>query len=221
MDRPEIRHLCGGLFIVFEGLDGAGKTTQARRLVNRLQQESYDAVCFKEPTDGPWGQKLRALARHGRQGVRPETELEWFLADRRQDVDQNIRPALARGQVVVLDRYYFSTMAYQGALGYDPELIQRRNEAFAPLPDLLFLLEIAPHQGLRRLQRDRQPDAFERLEYLEGVAALFAQMRFPYLQRLPATLEPADTHAHIWQAVQVALRYSCKPMVTETSGKEK
>ena len=148
---------------------------------------------------------------HGRHGVSTATELEWFLADRRQDVEQNIRPALAGGQVVVLDRYYFSTMAYQGALGCDPALIQRRNEAFAPPPDLLFLLDIAPAQGLQRVHRHRQPDAFERLEYLERVAALFAEMQFPYLRRLPAILAPEVTQARIWQAVQEALRQRLQP----------
>jgi dTMP kinase len=203
---PPVKHcLSRGFFIVFEGLDGAGKTTQVRRLAEHLQQEGYDVVCLKEPTDGPWGQKLRWLARQGRQEVTPATELAWFLEDRRQDVAQNLQPALARRQVVLLDRYYFSTMAYQGALGGDPEAIRAQNEAFAPPPDLLFLLDIAPAQGLQRVQQDREPDDFERLDYLERVAAVFAAMRFPYLRRLPATLAPEVIHAHIWQEVQAAL----------------
>jgi dTMP kinase len=194
-----------GLFIVFEGLDGAGKTTQVRLLVERLRQCGYEAVGLKEPSNGPWGQKIRALAQHGRQDVPLETELAWFLADRRQDVEENITPALARGQIVVLDRYYFSTMAYQGARGANPDMIRQLNEAFAPPPDLLFLLEITPMQGLQRVQQQRVPDAFERLEYLEHVAALFAQMDFPYLHRLPATLTPEDIHSRIWLAVQTTL----------------
>jgi dTMP kinase len=190
---------------VFEGLDGAGKTTQVRRLSEHLRQGGYDVVCLKEPTSGPWGQKIRQLAQGGRQGIPPATELEWFLADRRQDVEQNIRPALARGQIVLLDRYYFSTMAYQGALGCDPEAIRVCNEAFAPPPDLLFLLDISPAQGLQRVRRERQLDDFERLEYLERVAALFARMCFPYLRRIPATLAPEAIHAQIWREVQAVL----------------
>jgi len=61
------RRLCRGLLIVFEGVDGAGKTTQVRLLDQHLQRASYDVVCLKEPTEGPWGQKLRQLAQHGRQ----------------------------------------------------------------------------------------------------------------------------------------------------------
>ena len=195
----------GGFFIVFEGLDGAGKTTQVRLLSKHLHQEGYDVVCLKEPTDGPWGQKIRRLAQEGRQGVAPETELTWFIEDRRQDVAQNIQPALAHGQIVILDRYYFSTMAYQGALGCDPETIRQQNEAFAPRPDLLFLLEISPTQGLQRVRKDREPDDFERLDYLERVAMLFAGMQFPYLRRLPATLAPEVIHTRIWQEVQTTL----------------
>ena len=135
---------CHGLLIVFEGLDGAGKTTQLGLLYDHLLEQGQDVVRLREPTDGPWGQKLRQLMVHGRDNVTPATELEWFLNDRREHVDQRIRPALDRKQIVLLDRYYFSTMAYQGALGYDPQDIRARNEAFAPPPDLLLLLNLPP-----------------------------------------------------------------------------
>jgi dTMP kinase len=205
MTQPQPGSPHAGLFIVFEGLDGAGKTTQVHRLCARLQHHGYRVVSLKEPTDGPWGQKIRRLVQHGRQRIPLETELTWFLEDRRQDVEHNIKPALARGDIVVLDRYYFSTIAYQGARGGNPDSIRQHNEAFAPPPDLLFLLDIAPAQGLQRIQQQRLPDEFERLDYLERVAALFAQMDFPYLQRIPATLAPEAIHCRIWRAVQVAL----------------
>jgi dTMP kinase len=204
--QPSKRGLSQGLLIVFEGLDGAGKTTQVRLLAERLRQEGYDVVCLKEPTNGVWGQKLRQLAQQGRQALAPATELEWFLQDRREDVEQNIRPALACGQIVLLDRYYFSTMAYQGALGCDLEMIRQRNEAFAPPPHLLLLLDISPHQGLQRVQQQRPLDDFERLDYLQRVATIFAHLDFPYLRRIRAAAPPAEVHAHIWQEVQHILR---------------
>jgi dTMP kinase len=191
---------------VFEGVDGAGKTTQVRLLAERLQRTGYDAICLKEPTAGPWGQKLRQLAQHGRQAISPATELEWFLQDRREDVEQNIRPALARGQIVVLDRYYFSTMAYQGALHLDPEEIRARNEAFAPPPDLLFLLHLPVAQGWQRVQQRGTLSHFERVDYLERVAAIFAAMDFPYLRRIDASADPLTVQAHIWQEVAAVLR---------------
>jgi dTMP kinase len=120
-------------------------------------------------------------------------------------VEQNIRPALARGQIVVLDRYYFSTMAYQGARGFDPEDIQHRNEAFAPPPDLLLLLDIPPAQGLARLQQERSPDNFEQLDYLQRVALLFDHMDYTYLRRIPATLAAEIVHDRIWHEVQTIL----------------
>lgn len=196
------RHrLCRGLFIVFEGVDGAGKTTQVHLLDERLRQEGYDVICLREPTEGLWGQKLRQLAQYGRQAISPATELEWFLQDRREDVERNIRPALARRQIVVLDRYYFSTIAYQGALQLNPEEIRVRNEAFAPPPDLLFLLHLPAAQGLQRVQQRGAPSHFERLDYLERVAAIFAAMDFPYLRRIDAMAEALAVQEHIWREV--------------------
>lgn len=202
---PRPKRLRRGRLIVFEGLDGAGKTTQVRLAYDRLRHEGYDAVSLKEPTDGPWGTKIRQLAQQGRTGVDPSTELEWFIEDRRDNVQRHILPALANRTVVLLDRYYFSTMAYQGALGRDPASIQQRNEAFAPVPDLVILLDLAPRQALQRVEQRRTPDHFETLEYLERVARIFATMTFPYLRRLPATLPPAVLHDRIWQEVRSLL----------------
>jgi dTMP kinase len=209
MTLPHHR-LCRGLLIVFEGVDGAGKTTHVRLLDERLRREGYDVVCLKEPTEGPWGQKLRHLAQHGRQEVSPATELEWFLQDRREDVEHNIQPALARGQIVVLDRYYFSTIAYQGALQLDPEEIRVRNEAFAPPPDLLFLLELPAEQGFQRVRQRGALSHFERLDYLERVAAIFAAMRFPYLTRIDASAAPTTVQERIWQDVASLLAGTVK-----------
>jgi dTMP kinase len=205
---PKTRKLRRGFMIVFEGIDGVGKTTQARLLNEHLQKAGYEVVSLKEPTDGPWGQRISQLARQGRKGIAPETELEWFLQDRRENVEQNIRPALQKRQVVLLDRYYFSTMAYQGALGYDPEVIRARNETFAPVPDLLFLLELPPVQALQRVQQRNRPNQFEQQQYLERVAEILdtvAEMDFPYLRRISAALTPEAIHAHVWQEVQAAL----------------
>ena len=200
---------------MFEGIDGAGKTTHVRLLDDSLRQAGYDVVCLKEPTEGPWGQKLRQLAQHGRQAISPATELEWFLLDRCEDVEHNIRPALARGQIVVLDRYYFSTIAYQGALQLDPDEIRARNEAFAPPPDLLFLLHLPAAQGLQRVRERGTLSHFERLDYLERVAAIFAAMDFPYLRRIDAAADPLTVQKYIWQEVALLLTQTVK---TDASG---
>ena len=203
MNQPATRH--PGLLIVFEGLDGAGKTTQLALLGEYLTSRGHAVVCLHEPTDGPWGQMLRRLMREGRGGVTPETELEWFLNDRREHVDQQIRPALERKEIVLLDRYFFSTMAYQGALGHDPRDIQVRNQAFAPLPDLLLLLDLPPDVGWQRLNQRGVPSHFERLDYLKQVAQIFDAMDFPYLRRIKADQEPEAVQSQIRDEVQALL----------------
>ena len=134
----------------------------------------------------------------------------WFLQDRREDVAHNIQPALARGQIVVLDRYYFSTIAYQGALQLDPEEIRARNEAFAPPPDLLFLLHLPAAQGLQRVRQRGTLSHFEGLDYLERVAAIFAALDFPYLRRIDATADALAVQEHIWQEVASLLARTVK-----------
>ena len=98
-------------------------------------------------------------------------------------------------------------MAYQGALGYDPQDIQARNEAFAPPPDLLLLLDLPPEVGWQRLKQRGTPSShFERLDYLERVAGIFDTMDFPYLKRIPADREPQAVQAQVRREVQELLQ---------------
>ncbi len=138
-----------GIFIVIEGIDGTGKSTQAARLGQWFKALGREVVLSREPTAGPWGRKLRESAATGR--LSPEDELQYFLNDRREHVSDLIHPALVAGKVVILDRYYFSTMAYQGARGFDPAEIRRRNEEFAPVPDLLIILDLDVDAALARI----------------------------------------------------------------------
>ncbi|MBI5177647.1 MAG: dTMP kinase [Nitrospinae bacterium] len=162
-----------GLFIVFEGVDGAGKTTQAHLLVERLKKSGHDALYLKEPTNGQWGQKIRHIAMNGRDHVTPEEELQYFINDREEDSKQNIVPALQSGKVVVMDRYLFSNAAYQGALGFDPGLIFEKNKQF-PQPDAVLYLDIEPEDGLKRVNtRGEANVGFEKIEYLHRVHAVF------------------------------------------------
>lgn len=188
------RRLEKGLLVVFEGIDGAGKTTQAERLHTLLEQDGWDVIRTKEPTDGEWGQKLRASAQTGR--LSPDQELDYFIKDRKQHVEQRLNPALAQGRVVIVDRYYFSTAAYQGARGMDPDELLRLNESFAPPPDLLVLLEVEPSIGIRRIrQRGDRENLFEAESSLRAVAKVFKQIDRPYLHRVDGTLTiDAITH---------------------------
>ena len=162
-----------GSLIVLEGIDGSGKSTQARLLVRRLAARGIRTVLFREPTRGKWGRLIREKARQA-DSLTPEEELDLFVRDRRENVFRNVEPALAAGKTVVLDRYYFSTIAYQGAKGIDPGRIQRLNERFAVRPDLVFIIDIDAESGLARIgSRGRRDELFEREEYLDRVRAIF------------------------------------------------
>ena len=181
-----------GLLIVFEGIDGTGKTTMARRLAEWLNRNGHPAIRLKEPTDGPFGRRIRALARDGRHTVSPQEELELFIQDRIENCRDNIRPALGKGQCVVLDRYYFSSAAYQGALGLDPETILKRNEEIAVIPDLVLLMDMPVQAGLERISKIRKSahDHFEGEKYLENVRAIFLGIRRPFIRIVDAARGP-------------------------------
>ncbi len=176
-----------GKLIVFEGIDGVGKTSMCKYLLEYIKVRGYPAVYLKEPSEGEYGQKIREMARSGIR-MDPLSEYELFMKDRRENVEKNIIPALMEGKLVILDRYYFSTMAYQGAVGLSVDKIRMENEEFAPVPDLLFLLELSVDESLKRItgKRGDVTDAFETREYLLKVQRIFEQLNDPYIVRVPS-----------------------------------
>ena len=184
-------HHFAGFLIAIEGIDGAGKTTQAHFVQEQLQSRKLAVVRTKEPTMGHWGQILRDSALTGRLSL--EEEVEAFVNDRREHVEQVILPELKASKIVILDRYYFSTSAYQGARGIDPEELIRRNEQFAPEPDLLIILDIDPKIGLDRIRtRGDRANLFEKTGTLKKAREIFKSIKKPYLYRVDAT-QPVDT----------------------------
>jgi len=166
-----------GILIVFEGIDGSGKTTQAKLLLKNLRARGIEALYFREPSRSKWGREIKKKALSA-DSLSPEEELELFQEDRKENVRKNLKPALKRKKIVILDRYYFSTIAYQGSKGIDPERIRRMNEEFAPKPDLVFILDIAPQKGLERIQdRKKKYRLFEREEYLVKVRQIFRSFK--------------------------------------------
>lgn len=195
-----------GLFVVLEGVDGAGKSTQIRGLADRLAAAGVSHVISREPTDGPHGRRLRESGTRGR--LPPDEELATFLADRRQHVTELILPALAAGKVVVLDRYYFSTAAYQGARGFDWADILRRNEEFAPEPDIVFWLELPAEVSQERIGvRGEAANDFERIESIRAVAGIYAQLagRYDCFHRLDARRPPAELLDEMWRVISARL----------------
>ncbi len=186
-----------GLLIVIEGIDGAGKTTQARALLRRLRRRGFACRYFREPSRGRWGREIKRLALTAG-SMTPEEELALFVRDRRENVARNIRPALRAGRIVVLDRYYYSTIAYQGAKGIDPERIRRIHEKFAPRPDLVFILDLGAETGLARIAGRRTRDAlFERASYLAKVRRIFRGLTGPGIIHLDARRAPGAVAGEI------------------------
>ena len=192
-----------GTLIALEGVDGCGKSTQARMLAAALQARGLEVVLTGEPTDGPLGRPLKDYLKGPGRDLSPEEELDLFMADRREHVEQVINPALAAGKVVISDRYYYSSVAYQGALGLAPARILAANEAFAPRPDLAFLLTLPVAAALKRLgrSRGRPRQVTEDPAYLERVAALYATLTGPRVRAVDASGSREQTHAVILRQV--------------------
>ncbi len=191
-----------GLLIAFEGIDGTGKSTQIRLLADYLRAKGFEVIETREPTDGPYGRKIRHLYVN-RQSSTPEQELELFVQDRRQHVDKVIAPALAEGKIVLTDRYYFSTAAYQGAAGMDTDVIFAAN-AFAPKPDLVVLLVMDPEESVHRIEqlRGEQLNDFEQVEQLRKVAELFASFSDDCILRVNAAMPIEQVQREIQRGVQ-------------------
>jgi len=195
-----------GKLIVFEGLDGCGKTTQIERLAAMLRAAGCDVVTTREPTDGEFGRRIRTAARSG-EPVSREQELDWFVADRRAHAAAVLRPQLAAGKVVLSDRYYLSTVAYQGARGCDAAQILADSEAEFPLPDLALLFEIDPAEGLARVRArglDVEP-RFEQLDFLAAVAEIFHALDRPYIARIDADQPPEIVERAVAECVRARL----------------
>lgn len=210
MSTPSARRT-SGLFIAFEGGDGAGKSTQAGLLATALQQRGLEVLQTREPGGTVIGEKLRSLVLdHGQGDIDPRTEALIFAASRAAHVHQAILPALERGAVVVCDRYIDSSVAYQGAgrgLGTDSVLEINLWAVEGLRPDLTVLLDVEPVEGRgRRMQNgaedrlESEPDLFHSLirgAFLERAAADPAQ----YLV-LPARTPVPDLADTILKAVE-------------------
>ena len=172
-------------FIVFEGIDGSGKSTQCDRICRYAQSLGIRAVRLAEPSDGEWGRRVREMLR--RKEMAPaEEQLRLFLMDRKDDAERNILPALQSGSLVVMDRYYFSNAAYQGAAGLPPDTIIRENRLMGvPEPDRVYFIDIPPGEAIRRVTaREEVREIFEKESFLARVREIFislADERFVFI----------------------------------------
>lgn len=194
-ERLWVEFIRGGKLIVVEGIDGAGKTT----LINMLRKDktSSDWIFSQEPTDREIGRKLRRLLKEGT--VNQRELLKLFVLDRQDHVENLILPSLNSGKIVLLDRYYLSTVAYQGVEFDDLWELLKMNETIAPLPDLVIYLEVPFETALERVsQRGDQRTLFEKEELLKRIAENYEKILplFRYY-RLKTYKSPEELHREI------------------------
>jgi len=139
-----------GFFVCLEGLDGCGKSTQAKLLVRRLKR-NCDAVYTAEPSNGRIGRFIKQQCLHSDKRRLPEVEALLFAADRSEHVENTILPALKKKQIIVSDRYIYSSLAYQGSTGLDLEWINKINE-HSIRPDLSLFIDVEPEIVVQRLK---------------------------------------------------------------------
>lgn len=159
-----------GIFICIEGLDGSGKTTHAHRLVRNLQKRGIDAVYTTEPSRGELGVFIRETILEGKKRVPRVVEAVLFAVDRVEHFENDVKPALKEGKVVVSDRCVYSSLAYQGAAGLDLEWIEEINR-FAFPPDLALYIDVAPEVVVKRIRRKKS--VMERLETQRRVQKVY------------------------------------------------
>lgn len=193
----------GTCFIVIEGIDGTGKTTQARLLADELKKRGKVVLLTKEPTnDTEPGKKLR-------QALRKEislTEKEFqilFTEDRLEHVEKIIVPSLRKGSTVVSDRYAFSTIAY-GSRGCDPVWLTKINEDF-PLPDITLLIEIPLEESIKRIgKRGEEAQVYEEKEKLKHILNAYRKLTktFPGFKIIDGSGTIQETHKKIMHEVK-------------------
>jgi len=209
-----------GLLIALEGIEGSGKSTQATQLLSRLEEHGKEIMLTREPGGTGIGEKIRGILQGspGDDDICSEAELLLFAASRSQLVREKIAPALERGVIVILDRFFDSTTAYQGAArGLDPEDVMRINR-FAIggyVPDLTLLLDLDVTDGLSRIQERHRDEGTsndrienEQLPFHErvrqGYLAL-AEKETGRFHIVDASMDIAAVGEEIWQIVQPRL----------------
>ncbi|HJU75913.1 MAG TPA: dTMP kinase [Gemmatimonadaceae bacterium] len=156
-----------GTFVVFDGAEGVGKSTQIRRVAERLTSSGAPCLTVREPGGTPVGDDIRGIVLHSSHDLAPATEALLFIASRAQHVDRVIAPALARGSVVLCDRFFLATYAYQVAgRGLDEADVHAANRLATGdlVPDLTLIFDLPVEEGLERAMSRSGHDRLERNE---------------------------------------------------------
>ncbi len=188
------------MLINLEGIDGCGKSTQSQLLMDEFEKNDEKTILLKEPTNGKYGRKLWEML-SGKIEATTEEILELFVMDRKEHVDQKINPALNEGKIVLMDRYYYSTMAYQAAAGIDVKRIRKDNE-FAPKPDIVLVFDLPADLAMKRVRGHSVADVFEKEEHLEKVRKAYLHLEDdPLVRIIDATRTPEEIFDEVWKLV--------------------
>ncbi|AFL94627.1 thymidylate kinase [Thermococcus cleftensis] len=199
------------MFIVIEGIDGAGKSTQAKLLAEWFEKKGHEVVLTKEPTDTAFGKLIRKLVlTGGKEGIidgariSHEAEALLFAADRAEHVAKLIKPSLEAGKIVISDRYFYSSLAYQWARGLDLEWLIDLNR-FAIRPDLVILLDLPVKESMKRINGRSIKTEFDKIAELQKrVRENYLKLaeRFPEIKIVNALASVEDIHNDIVALVE-------------------
>ncbi len=193
------------LFVVFEGIDGSGKTTLINNVISLLSQERINSVSLREPTSGPNGKKIRSLLCMAEE---PDATilLDLFMADRLEDASLNIIPALKSGNIVLLDRYYYSTAAYQSKnFSEAKDIIIRNRSLNLPEPDILFFLDIDPDIAYNRVasrEKNNNLECFETPTKLRLIDSIYREIIPENTVTIDAALSPDETAKQVYMHIK-------------------
>ena len=198
------------MFITFEGIEGSGKSTQIQLLKEFFEKKAQKAFFTKEPGSSEVGKKIRSILLNKENKISPQTEIFLIFADRVQHVQEIIKPNLNEGKIVISDRYYDSSIAYQGQReGVDKtEIYELINMLDLPTPDITFLLDLPVDIGLKRAKNRASLDRFEseEISFHEGVRQNYLDLQQQNLERIvkiDALQTPDEIFSNILKKIKI------------------
>ena len=198
------------MFITFEGIEGSGKSTQIQMLKEFFEKKSLRALFTKEPGSSEIGKEIRSILLNKENKIYPQTEIFLIFADRVQHVQEIIKPNLNEGKIVVSDRYYDSSVAYQGQReGISKiEIYELIENLDLPTPDITFLLDLPANVGLKRAKNRASLDRFEseEISFHEGVRQNYLDLQeqnFQRIVKIDATQSPNEIFSNIIKKIKI------------------
>jgi dTMP kinase len=208
-----------GHLIVFEGIDGSGKSICIQNLFKKLSIACFDVVNFAEPSNGIFGTQIREAASSGGKLPDPQIVADLFVKDRIENRDKNLLPALREDKIVLLDRYFYSNIAYQG-VDLSPEYIFELNKNVILNPDLTFLFDIDVDTALTRIIKNRaKTTSFEKKEFLEKVKTIYNSLESSIIRRIDAHRNLTEVCKEIYAIIINFLVATKKGQAIECIGK--